>query len=120
MVLYIHLWSVNIILLMFIIGAIGYILNEDTQKYIISTTLLKYLSYIFSIALTSGIFMLFMNSYWISFPKFLMKLLVIIILLGVLIHFRKTVEFHNNIRSAIIIVIFLIIYSISLLIGAYY
>ncbi len=120
MILYIHLWSVNIILLMFIIGAIGYILNEEKQQYIISTKLLKYLNYVLSISIITGIIMLLINTYWISFPKFLIKLSVIMILLGVMIQFRKTIEHHNNLRSTIIIGLFIIIYSISMLIGSYY
>ena len=120
MILYIHLWSVNIILLMFIIGAIGYILNEEKQQYIISTKLLKYLNYILSISIITGIIMLLIDTYWISFPKFLIKLSVIMILLGVMIQFRRTIKHHNNVRSAIIIALFLAIYSISMLIGSYY
>ncbi len=120
MILYIHLWSVNIILLMFIIGAIGYILNEEKQQYIISTRLLKYINYILSISLISGIIMLLINTYWISFPKFLIKLSVIMILFGVMVHFRRRIEHHSNMRSVIIIILFMAIYSISMLIGSYY
>ena len=35
MFLYVHTWSVNIILLLFILSAIGYILSEDPDKKII-------------------------------------------------------------------------------------
>ena len=120
MILYIHLWSVNIILLMFILGAIGYILNEEKQEYIISHRLLTYFNYVFSITIITGLYMIIINSYWMSFPKFLIKLFLVITLIAITISFHKSIALHSNLRSLIIIILFICIYSISLLIGSYY
>ena len=120
MILYSHLWSVNIILLMFILGAIGYILNEEKQKYIISTNFIKYFNYLFSIAVITGLYMLVVNNFWISFPTFLIKVSIVMILAGVAMIYRRQLEQHNNIRSMLIIILFILIYSMSLLIGSYY
>ena len=120
MVLYIHLWSVNIILLMLILGSIGYILNEQKQKQIISVNFFKYFNYMLSLTIGTGAYMAFVNNYWVGFPKFLLKLSLVLILSGVSISYTQRLASHNNQRSIIIIALFIIIYSISLLIGSYY
>ena len=120
MILYIHLWSVNIILLMFILGAIGYILNQQKQQYIISTSLIKYFNYVFCVTIIRGLYMNAVNSYWISFPKFIIKISVVMILAAIAIKYRQSLHLHSNLRSIVIIALFIMIYSISLLIGSYY
>ena len=120
MILYIHLWSVNIILLMFILGAIGYILNQEKQQYIISINLIKYFNYVFCVSIITGLCMLAVDNYWISFPKFIIKISIVMALAAIVITYRQRLDLHNNFRSIVIIVLFIMIYSISLLIGSYY
>ena len=120
MVLYVHIWSANIILLMFILGAIGYILNQKTQKKIISDQLLKYFNYTLSLAIATGVYMIMVNTYWMTFPKFLMKVSVTIALATLSIVSLRQLDRHNNLRSILIIALFVAVYSMSLLIGSYY
>ena len=79
---YIHIWSVNIILLMFIFGAIGYILNQKTNKEIITNQLFKYYNIILTITIVSGLLMVIMNQFWISFPTFQYKLFITFLIIS--------------------------------------
>ena len=116
---YIHIWSVNIILLMFIFGAIGYILNQKTNKQIITNQLFKYYNIILAITIISGLLMIIMNQFWISFPTFQYKLFVTFFLIILsLLHSNFFLQ-QSNTHSILTIILIIGIYSLSLLIGSY-
>ena len=116
---FLHIWSVNIILLMFIFGAIGYIFNEQRNKRILTTQLLKYYHIILIIALTTGIIMIIENVFWLSLPIFQYKIFFTIILILLSLFHVKILPNKSNIRSIVTILIIICIYSISMIIGSY-
>ena len=120
MILYIHLLAVNIILLMIIFGAIGFILNPQKQQYFISKKSLSYLIFLLLLSIVTGLIIITNNIFWLSFPKLIIKVISTVILLIISISIYKNIAMHNNKTSTLIIVFFMIIYSISLLIGSYY
>ena len=116
---FLHIWSVNIILLMFIFGAIGYIFNEQRNKRILTTQLLKYYHIILIIALTTGIIMIIENVFWLSLPIFQYKIFFTIMLILLSLFHVKILPNKSNIRSIVTILIIICIYSISMIIGSY-
>ena len=116
---FLHIWSVNIILLMFIFGAIGYIFNEQRNKRILTTQLLKYYHIILIVAFTTGIIMIIENVFWLSLPIFQYKIFFTIILILLSLFHVKILPNKSNIRSIVTILIIICIYSISMIIGSY-
>lgn len=116
---FLHIWSVNIILLMFIFGAIGYIFNEQKNKRILTTQLVKYYHIILIVALTTGIIMIIENVFWLSLPIFQYKIFFTIMLILLSLFHVKILPNKSNIRSIVTILIIICIYSISMIIGSY-
>ena len=116
---YIHIWSVNIILLMLIFGAIGYILNQKTNKQIITNQLFKYYNIILTITIISGLLMIIINQFWISFPIFQYKLFVTFFLIILSLLHSKFFLQQSNTHSKLTIILIVGIYSLSLLIESY-
>ena len=116
---FLHIWSVNIILLMFIFGAIGYIFNEQKNKRILTAQLLKYYHIILLVAFGTGIIMIIENMFWIRLPIFQYKIFFTITLVLLSIFHMKILPNKSNIRSIVTILIVICIYSISMIIGSY-
>ena len=116
---FLHIWSVNIILLMFIFGAIGYIFNEKTNKQILTPQLLKYYHIILGIGFVTGIIMIIENVFWLRLPIFQYKIFFTIMLTLLSIFHLKLLPNKLNIRSILTILIVICIYSISMIIGSY-
>ncbi len=116
---FLHIWSVNIILLLFIFGAIGYILNEKTNKQILTNQLIRYYRIILFITFITGLLMVMENIFWISFPIFQYKLFIFSMLILFLTFYTKFFLTKSNMHSIITILIFICIYSISMIIGSY-
>ena len=116
---FLHIWSVNIILLMFIFGAIGYIFNQNTNKKILTPQLLKYYHMMLIIAVITGIAMIVENIFWLRFPIFQYKLFITIALVLLSIFHLKLLPGKSNIRSIITILMIISIYSVSMIIGSY-
>ena len=115
---YMHILSVNIILLMFIFGAIGYIFNEKSKKIILTDQLFRYYHIILIIVIITGVLMILENRFWISFPTFQYKMLATLLLVSLSLFHRKFLSSQSNIRSIITILLIIALYSISLLIGS--
>ena len=116
---FLHIWSVNIILLMFIFGAIGYIFNEKKNKQIITPQLLKYYHIMLIIAVITGVAMIAENIFWLRFPIFQYKLFITTALVLLSIFHLKLLPGKSNIRSIIPILMIISIYSVSMIIGFY-
>ena len=116
---FLHIWSVNIILLMFIFGAIGYIFNEQKNKRILTDQLLKYYHIILLLAFGTGIIMIIEKSFWMRLPIFQYKIFFTITLVLLSIFHMKILPNKSNIRSIVTILIVICIYSISMIIGSY-
>ena len=116
---FLHIWSVNIILLMFIFGAIGYIFNEKSNKRILTTQLLKYYHIILAVAFTTGIIMVIDNVFWLRLPLFQYKMFISMMLILLSIFHMKFLSNKSNIRSIITILMVICIYSLSMLIASY-
>ena len=116
---FLHIWSVNIILLMFIFGAIGYIFNEQKNKQIITPQLLKYYHIMLIIAVITGVAMIVENIFWLRFPIFQYKLFITTALVLLSIFHLKLLPGKSNIRSIITILMIISIYSVSMIIGFY-
>ena len=116
---FLHIWSVNIILLMFIFGAIGYIFNEQKNKRILTAQLLKYYHIILLVAFGTGMIMIIENTFWMRLPIFQYKSFFTITLVLLSIFHMKILPNKSNIRSIVTILIVICIYSISMIIGSY-
>ena len=116
---FLHIWSVNIILLMFIFGAIGYIFNEQKNKRILTAQLLKYYHIILLVAFGTGMIMIIENTFWMRLPIFQYKIFFTITLVLLSIFHMKILPNKSNIRSIVTILIVICIYSISMIIGSY-
>ena len=60
---YIHIFSLNIILLLFMFSSIGYILNENSDKAILTKKLKLYFTILFIAALLSDLLIVFENPF---------------------------------------------------------
>ena len=116
---FIHIWSVNIILLMFIFGAIGYIFNEHSDKRIITSMLFRYYHFMFLVAILTGIAIIAENIFWIRLPIFQYKIFVVSSLALLSVFHLKILKQKSNIRSIVTILLVICIYSISMIIGSY-
>jgi len=116
---FLHIWSVNIILLMFIFGAIGYIFNDTKIKRILTSKLLQYYHFILFITFMTGFVMVIQNIFWIHFPLFQYKIFIASMLILLSLFQKRLFPYKSNMQSIITILIFICIYSISMLIGSY-
>ena len=115
---YIHTWSLNFVMLLLIFSAIGYILNENLDKHIITKRLQKYISYLLIIALISDIIKIYNNPFWISFPTMQYKILSITAAIILSQSYRTIFDMKQNYRSVLIIILFLISYSFLIIIAS--
>lgn len=116
---FLHIWSVNIILLMFIFGAIGYIFNEKRNKQILTSQLFQYYHIMLVVTFITGIIMIVENIFWLRLPIFQYKTFISIMLILLSVLHMKFLPKQSNARSAITILIVISIYSISMIIGSY-
>ncbi len=119
-VTFLHLCSVNIILLLFIFAAIGYILQDGAKGAFLSKKLYRYVNIMLAIAIISGVWLLSESNFWrFSLPNYQYKIFVTIILIvvSVLFHLSKMQRFAY--RSIVTIILFMIIYSISMYLGSF-
>ena len=116
---FLHISSVNILLLLFMFAAIGYILQDGSKGKFLSHTLYKYFHIILSIAIISGIWLIIQQPWIWSFPNYKYKIFMstILILTSVLFFIDK--KLRQPYRAVITISIFMIIYSISMYVGSY-
>ena len=119
-VTFLHLCSVNIILLLFIFAAIGYILQDGAQGAFLSKKLYRYVNIMLVIAVISGVWLLSESNFWrFSLPNYQYKIFItlILIVVSVLFHLSKIQRFAY--RSIVTIILFMIIYSISMYLGSF-
>ena len=114
----IHIWSLNLVMLLIIFSAIGYILNERTDKYILTKRLQRYVMYLIFIALISDIIKIYYNPFWILFPTMNYKILSLVTTIIVSQRYLKILDIQQNYRSLLIIVLFLISYSLMIFIDS--
>ena len=114
----IHIWSLNLVMLLIIFSAIGYILNERTDKYILTKRLQRYVMYLIFIALISDIIKIYYNPFWISFPTMNYKILSLVTTIIVSQRYLKILDIKQNYRSVLIIFLFLISYSLMIFIDS--
>ena len=119
-VTFLHLCSVNIILLLFIFAAIGYILQDGAKGAFLSKKLYRYVNIMLAVAVVSGVWLLSESNFWrLSLPNYQYKIFITVILIAVsvLFEFSKNQKFAY--RSIVTIILFMIIYSISMYLGSF-
>jgi hypothetical protein len=118
--IFLHLCSVNIILLLFIFAAIGYILQDGAKGTFLSTKLYRYVNIMLTIAVISGVWLLSESNFWrLSLPNYQYKIFISIILITVSVLFELFKMQKFAYRSIVTIVLFMIIYSISMYLGSF-
>ena len=115
---FIHVTVSNIVLLLFILSLIGYIL-QDQKTSILNSQFFKYYIMLLAILVFSGFLILIYQGYWFSFPMFKYKLILVFLLtvLSIIYYLYQTTT--HRLHPSILIVSFMLVYSISLLIGRY-
>ena len=117
---FLHICSVNIILLLFIFAAIGHILQDGPKGKFLSQTLYKYFHITLGVAIISGIWLISENGFWrLSLPNYKYKIFISIILVIITVIFALNGNQRHRHRSAITIILFIIVYSISMYLGSY-
>ena len=116
---YIHIWSANIVLLLFILSAIGHILQDNDKNSPLSKNLIQYYNIILLILVLTGFIMLISNQFWISFPIFKYKLILVTLLISLSIIYYFYQNTSKKINPIFLILSFLAVYSISMIIGRY-
>jgi len=116
---YIHIWSANIVLLLFILSAIGHILQDNDKNSPLSKKLIQYYNIILLILVLTGCIMLISNQFWISFPIFKYKLILVTLLISLSIIYYLYQNKSKKINPIFLILSFLAVYSISMIIGRY-
>ena len=118
--IFLHLCSVNIILLLFIFAAIGYILQDGAKGTFLSKKLYRYVNIMLTIAVISGVWLLSESNFWrLSLPNYQYKIFISIILITVSVLFELFKMQKFAYRSIVTIVFFMIIYSISMYLGSF-
>ena len=118
--IFLHLCSVNIILLLFIFAAIGYILQDGAKGTFLSKKLYRYVNIMLTIAVISGVWLLSESNFWrLSLPNYQYKIFISIILITVSVLFELFKMQKFAYRSIVTIVLFMIIYSISMYLGSF-
>ena len=119
-VTFLHLCSVNIILLLFIFAAIGYILQDGAKGAFLSNKLYRYVNIMLVIAVVSGVWLLSESNFWrLSLPNYQYKIFITIILVTVSVLFELFKMQRFAYRSIVTIILFMIIYSISMYLGSF-
>ena len=117
---FLHVCSVNIILLLFIFAAKGYILQDGAQGAFLSKKLYRYVNIMLIIAVGSGIWLLSESNFWrLSLPNYQYKIFISVILITVSVLFEVLKMQRFAYRSIITIILFMIIYSISMYLGSF-
>ena len=117
---FLHVCSVNIILLLFIFAAIGYILRDGAKGKFLSDSLYRYFHIMLAIAVLSGIWLIAESNFWrLALPNYQYKIFVSVILVIVSVIFGLSGTKQFSYRSVVTIVLFMIIYSISMYLGSY-
>lgn len=116
---FLHISSINIILLLFIFAAIGHILQDGPKGKFLSHTLYKYFHIMLFIAIVSGVWMTIQQPWLWTLPNYKYKIFMSIILVITSILFFMDKNLRQPYRSIITVAIFMIIYSISMYIGSY-
>ena len=117
---FLHVCSVNIILLLFIFAAIGYILRDGAKGKFLSDSLYRYFHIMLAIAVLSGTWLIAEANFWrLSLPNYQYKIFVSVILVIVSVIFGLSGTKQFSYRSVVTIVLFMIIYSISMYLGSY-
>ena len=117
---FLHVCSVNIILLLFIFAAIGYILQDGAKGKFLSSTLYRYVNIMLGITTLSGMWLISESNFWrLSLPNYQYKIFISAILIAVSIIFELSNTKGFPYRSIVTIVLFIIIYSISMYLGSY-
>ena len=119
-IIFLHLCSVNIILLLFIFAAIGYILQDGAKGAFLSEKLYRYVNIMLAIAVVSGVWLLSESNFWrLSLPNYQYKIFITIILVTVSVLFELFKMQRFAYRSIVTIILFMIIYSISMYLGSF-
>ena len=119
-IIFLHLCSVNIILLLFIFAAIGYILQDGAKGAFLSNKLYRYVNIMLAIAVVSGVWLLSESNFWrLSLPNYQYKVFITIILITVSVLFELFKMQRFAYRSIVTIILFMIIYSISMYLGSF-
>ena len=116
---YIHICCSNIILLLFILTAIGHILQDDNNNTMFNKHFIKYYSIVFIVLIVTGCIMLFNNTFWISFPIFKYKLIMVLLLISLSVIYYVYEKKLIYINPIFLIISFISVYSLSILIGRY-
>lgn len=119
-VTFLHLCSVNIILLLFIFAAIGYILQDGAKGAFLSKKLYRYVNIMLAVAVVSGVWLVSESNFWrLSLPNYQYKIFITIILIAVSVLFEFSKNQRFAYRSIVTIILFMIIYSISMYLGSF-
>ena len=119
-IIFLHLCSVNIILLLFIFAAIGYILQDGAKGAFLSEKLYRYVNIMLAIAVVSGVWLLSESNFWrLSLPNYQYKIFITVILVTVSVLFELFKMQRFAYRSIVTIILFMIIYSISMYLGSF-
>ncbi len=119
-VTFLHLCSVNIILLLFIFAAIGYILQDGAKGAFLSKKLYRYVNIMLAVAVVSGVWLLSESNFWrLSLPNYQYKIFITVILIAVSVLFEFSKNQRFAYRSIVTIILFMIIYSISMYLGSF-
>ena len=119
-IIFLHLCSVNIILLLFIFAAIGYILQDGAKGAFLSEKLYRYVNIMLAIAVASGVWLLSESNFWrLSLPNYQYKIFITVILVTVSVLFELFKMQRFAYRSIVTIILFMIIYSISMYLGSF-
>ena len=119
-VTFLHLCSVNIILLLFIFAAIGYILQDGAKGAFLSKKLYRYVNTMLAVAVVSGVWLLSESNFWrLSLPNYQYKIFITVILIAVSVLFEFSKNQRFAYRSIVTIILFMIIYSISMYLGSF-
>ena len=119
-VTFLHLCSVNIILLLFIFAAIGYILQDGAKGAFLSKKLYRYVNIMLAVAVVSGVWLLSESNFWrLSLPNYQYKIFITVILISVSVLFEFSKNQRFAYRSIVTIILFMIIYSISMYLGSF-
>ena len=119
-VIFFHLCSVNIILLLFIFAAIGYILQDGAKGAFLSKKLYRYVNIMLAVAVVTGVWLLSESNFWrLSLPNYQYKIFITVILIAVSVLFEFSKNQRFAYRSIVTIILFMIIYSISMYLGSF-
>lgn len=117
---FIYTSSLNIILLLFIFAAVGYILQDGAHGPFLSKKLYKYIHLMLGIVVISDIWLIVESNFWrLSMPIYQYKLFLTIILIIVSVLFERSQTQKFIYRSIVTVTLFMIIYSLSFYIESY-